>query len=251
MQISYGAGKIREHFNKGDEVLTLHALWEFCKANPYPDQKVAYLHSKGSFHDHPENARLRQFVTRGALSEECTNLPDQCNICSSRMSPHPHPHSTGNMWLARCDYVAKLMDPAVDFEKHPSYPVNFKGDWACRGQGRFFAEHWPYSHPTVKPCDLYKYEDFIWGHKYVPDPYTFELDLQIAPKRFPGGLQRGVYTRIGHCPIANIGDRIWNYEALYRERPDESWWGWEFYNQTFEESKNFQFDWSYLADVPK
>lgn len=32
-------------------------------------------------------------------------------ICSSRMSPLPHPHTSGNMWLAKCDYISQLIDP--------------------------------------------------------------------------------------------------------------------------------------------
>jgi hypothetical protein len=100
---------IRDHLEQGDEGETLHALWKYCKEHDNRQRKVVYLHSKGSFHPKPQNDKLRRFLTEGALSPECANLPDTCDVCSSRMSPLPHPHTPGNMWLARCDYVAKLV----------------------------------------------------------------------------------------------------------------------------------------------
>lgn len=88
------------HHNQGSEFLTLHSLWEYCKRHKHSATKVIYLHSKGSYHPHKQNDLLRDFLTKGALSEECANLPESCNVCSSRMSPLPHPHTAGNMWLA-------------------------------------------------------------------------------------------------------------------------------------------------------
>jgi hypothetical protein len=101
---------IREHIAEGgDEGITLNAIWNYCRSNNNHETKVIYLHSKGSFHPSEKNDKLRRFITEGALSEECANLPDTCDVCSSRMSPLPHSHTSGNMWLARCDYVAKLV----------------------------------------------------------------------------------------------------------------------------------------------
>ncbi len=110
------------HDEDGDEAQTLALLWQYCKDHPNPadeSAKVVYLHSKGSFHPMVKNDRLRRFLTRGALSQECANLPssDPCNVCSSRMSPLPHPHTSGNMWLAKCDYVQKLINPMMFEEK--------------------------------------------------------------------------------------------------------------------------------------
>jgi hypothetical protein len=83
------------HRQEGDETDTLHELWTYCTIQP--KSKVVYLHSKGSFHSKPENELLRSFLTTGALSRECLELPKSCNICSSRMSPIPHPHTPGNL----------------------------------------------------------------------------------------------------------------------------------------------------------
>ena len=84
---------IGQHYEEGDEYLTLHALWKYCKTTQQQQHtnnknaKVVYLHSKGSFHPNANNDRLRDFLTHGALSSQCANLPDTCNVCSSRMSP--------------------------------------------------------------------------------------------------------------------------------------------------------------------
>jgi hypothetical protein len=76
-------------YESGGEQLTLRALWDYCGNNT--SSKVVYLHSKGSFHPSRPNDKLRKYLTRGALSEECLNLPDTCDVCASRMSPLPHP----------------------------------------------------------------------------------------------------------------------------------------------------------------
>ena len=94
---------ILQHDDEGDESQTLGLLCQHCVENP--SDTVVYLHSKGSFHAKEENNRLRR------LSEECAHVPDQCNICSSRFSPLPYPHTSGNMWVAKCVYVRKLINP--------------------------------------------------------------------------------------------------------------------------------------------
>ena len=68
---------------EGDETQTLGLLWDYCVG--HPDEKVIYMHSKGSFNSNPKNDVLQRFVTRGAASEECANLPDSCNLCASRV----------------------------------------------------------------------------------------------------------------------------------------------------------------------
>jgi len=217
---------IREHIAEGgDEGITLHALWNYCRSNNNHETKVIYLHSKGSFHPSEENDKLRRFITEGALSEECANLPDTCDVCSSRMSPLPHSHTSGNMWLARCDYVAKLVDPfALNEKKLPKQ--YYDTDERCHGYGRYFFEHWVHSHPTVSPCDLYTGEEFVWGYYRVP-PVPFEKSLQKAP--------RFIFNRYdnpnncGVAPETALGRHIKDYKDLYNSSVDDSWWGWEFF----------------------
>jgi hypothetical protein len=141
------------------EFLESRVLKQYCK--DYPAAKVVYLHSKGSFNPMEVNERLRRFQTRGELLEECANLPSSCNVCSSRMSPIPHPHPSWNMWLAKCDYVQKLTNLMTLKKKTKELRYspnngNKPRNNACIGKGRFAAEHWIHSHPSVMPCDLSK-----------------------------------------------------------------------------------------------
>jgi len=215
---------IRKHFTKGQEALTLHSLWEYCKSHDDTDTKVVYLHSKGSYHDTKPNAKLRAFLTQGALSKECSNLPDICNVCSSRMSPLPHPHTPGNMWLARCDYVAKLVDPNAKEEGklHISFNID---DWQ-KGFGRYFFEHWIHSHPSVMPCDLYPGKEYTWEYKNIPDA-NFSMDLQMAPR-----FDINVYKKWGKGNEGtSVRHRMRNYVKLYNITTlDDSWWGWKSLN---------------------
>jgi len=227
-----------QNYPKGDESVTLYDLWEYCKSNNNHDTKVVYLHSKGSFHDNPENTMLRLFLTNGALSKECATLPDKCNVCSSRMSPFPHAHTSGNMWLARCDYVAQLVNPMQD----PRRRKKKKGEWFpkrkkpyCDGYGRYFVEHWIHSHPTAMPCDLYPNPEFVWGYAGIPTTTegddNFEKNLQMAPRFELHQYIPGIW-KTKCLPHTTVQERIAEYEFMYNERPDKSWWGWKTFNQT-------------------
>lgn len=219
---------ITHHYEEGQEDITLHNLWEYCKANPHHDTKVIYLHSKGSFHDTKENSQLRDFVTEGALSEECASLPDQCHVYSSRMSPLPHPLTSGNMWLARCDYVARLNDPFAEVQ----YEQIKSEDIPCNGWGRYYFEHWIHSHPSVKPCDLYVGKEYVWNYGPLPSS-GYEKHLEMAPR-----FEKFQDYAIGEENCSNqtqnasnaLHHRLWEYNQLYKQRPDQSWWGWKFYD---------------------
>lgn len=222
---------IGEHHAEGDEYLTLHALWKYCQSNNlHDDAKVVYLHSKGSFHPSQANNKLRSFLTHGALSSECANLPDSCNVCSSRMSPLPHPHTSGNMWLARCDYISKLIDPKAISEG--KLPKSMADGNPCKGRGRFFGEHWVHSHPLVKPCDLYTGKEFVWDYGKVP-PSPFEMKLQMAPRfNFQQYVLRHWCLNAHPATMTMEGflNVRWdNYELLYNITTlPEEWWGWDF-----------------------
>jgi hypothetical protein len=222
---------ISVHRNQSSEFLTLHALWEYCQSNNNPSTKVIYLHSKGSFDPRPENELLRNFLTRGALSEECANLPDSCNVCSSRMSPLPHPHTSGNMWLARCDYISQLFNPFMRNDH-----ILFNMNNYCKGWGRYLAEHWVHSHPMVKPCDLYPGKEFTWSYHKVPKGAQLEQrELKLAP-RFQ--LEDYIMRKacLNESRIENfVSERMANYELLYNiTEVDVDWWGWEFVLRSFQ-----------------
>jgi len=84
-----------------------------------PAAAVAYLHDKGSTHDRGvKNPRLRAALLRGLASQACADAivggRAACDVCSLRFSLHPHQHTPGNMWLARCDYVERRAETSLD-----------------------------------------------------------------------------------------------------------------------------------------
>ena len=223
--------KVVKHLSEGDEGETLHAMWQYCLDNPHHDTKVVYLHSKGSFHDSDKNTHLRRFITKSALSQECADLPDQCDVCSSRMSPLPHPHVSGNMWLARCDYIAKLVNPLFKREgKYEKYAWNNSD----KGYGRFFYEHWIHMHPTVRPCDVYPDAAFTYGYDNIPEG-EFERNVQMAPR-----FDFYTFTPRKFAPEAKepyLETMLSEFALFYNRRPDKSsWWGWNFFSDHDDES---------------
>ncbi|KAG7352387.1 hypothetical protein IV203_008435 [Nitzschia inconspicua] len=217
------------HHPNGTEVLTLHSLWEFCQENY--DKTVLYLHSKGSYHPRHENDPLRRFLTFGAVhgtSKQGNKIPDFCDVVSARFSPYPHPHTSGNMWLGRCDYLSKLFNPlefAAKMEEVPRAPgLKRRFEYYLVGRKRFSAEHWVYSHPSVRPCDTYR-GNFSCGYDNLPEQLV-EKDfdsIEEAP-RFPFKFYRPSDEL---KPWTGIVHRWEEYKVLYNETPTESWWGWK------------------------
>ena len=230
------------------ELVTLRHLWDYCRDPRHRHRKVAYLHRKGSFHDTPENRNLRRFITAGTLSEACSSsmpMPSEdggdedededgggttfCNVCASRFSPLPHPHTSGNMWVARCSYVWELIDPggfgdamdALDYAERPSLTD------PCDGKGRYAAEHRILSHPTARPCDLYKSGTFTWNHERIPAVDRFRKETVLAA--FPRfGLEAYLKPKI--CPLrSTLEFRIYEYRELYDRDPPPDWWGYVFF----------------------
>jgi hypothetical protein len=212
------------HHQEGSEVRSLQHLWEFCRLHNNPDQLVTYLHAKGSFHPSEYNDHMRRYITVGALSKECTSLPDQCNVCSSRMSPLPHPHTSGNMWTAKCDYIAKLYKPEQFEQQMDSLPRHPPVHPSAIGQGRFASEHWVYSHPDVLPCDVDGSSSYTWNYYDVPQHFTPEL--RPAPRfRFRRYLSPDMPNQHGQRE-----ERINEYKHLYNiDTPPQTWYGWRLF----------------------
>jgi hypothetical protein len=198
------------------------------------------MHSKGSFHPSEENDILRKFLTRGVLSEECENMPSTCNVCSSRMSPLPHPHTSGNMWVAKCEYIKKLIRPNDFKQKMYDYGIFMGiGDCmmnstsACNGCGRYAAEHWVHSHPSVNPCDL-STSNFTWNYDGLPRNETEIMTLMPAPrfelktyKKDPHPCGEREDTQAG----VTLERRLSEYKFLYQDADVPStWWGWSIWN---------------------
>jgi hypothetical protein len=216
-----------QHHQQATEMVTLRSLWEYCRQDENANASVAYLHSKGSYHPSPLNDRLRKFNSLGALSDDCSKMPDTCNVCSSRFSPFPHPHTPGNMWQAKCSYVQHLVDPAVfandmDLVKRRTIG-NIAVHPSCLGAGRFAAEHWIHSHPYVQPCDLYTNPRYGWGYEKLEEFQGMQnFELALGPR-----FERSDW-RVG-CPYSDLQHRLNEYQLLYDMVPGDDWWGWEFW----------------------
>jgi hypothetical protein len=230
-----------KHHDEASELVTLHSLWEYCKANPF--DKVGYLHSKGSFTPSSANTMLRRFLTKGVLSEECEHMPSSCNVCSSRFSPVPHAHTSGNMWLTRCSYVSQLLDPYEFVGNVESFMTGGYESLACDGRNRYAAERWIHSHPTVAPCDLCPYSNFTWGYGNIPDIETMPIELAAAPR-----FNLSTYVQWPICPGRGISkeQRLEEYEMLYHEVPNSSWWGWKLFEKQLS-LPYYDLDWSLLV----
>lgn len=230
---------LEHHFQEGEHA-TLHSVWEYCHRNP--ESLVVYIHfQKASESSSIINDEVRKMATHAALSDECANISSTCNTCSNRFSPSPYPHSPGNMWLARCEYVKKLTDPETHEEKlgsmkRSSVPREMKL-W-CAGYGKYSASHWIHSHPSEKPCDLNNNSRYTWGDIHgVTDDYqtnSTEWELQPAP-RFNMRVLYGtmaIDTQPNYCNGwgNNMNERIQEYYQTYNiSVPSSEWWGWPYF----------------------
>ena len=107
------------HKSTGNEILTLSKLHDYCIK--HPDRNVAYIHNEPSVRNEILSKSMRRMGTKSVFSDECFMLKTprtrsndekcQCNVCSSRFSPLPHYHTSGNMWVSSCEYVSKLVKP--------------------------------------------------------------------------------------------------------------------------------------------
>ena len=70
---------------------------------------------------------------------------------------------------------------------------------------------------------------FVWDYNGVPKDGAFEIELAQAPR-----FDLLKYVKWRKC--ANRGVRIEHrldeYWGLYQEKPDESWWGWNYLKTT-------------------
>jgi len=222
-----------QHCEKASEELSIDALWNYCRR--YPDRKVAYMHSKGSYHYHQENEDLRKILTRALLSNKCLNLPGECNVCSAHFSPMPHMHTPGNMWLGRCSYISRLMEPRrFQFkmneliERYSLY--KYTDSSAFIGAGRFAMEHWVHSHPDVRPCDVFNVIGSLQGYHNLDNFETWKLDQSLAPRHpiefYAHNIQDfNFYTSWSF----DLNARVAEWDFLYGILPSQNSWIWPYY----------------------
>jgi hypothetical protein len=107
------------HHTSGFEDLTLEHLHGYCRA--HPSERVVYLHNKGSFHSLAFlTDKWRYVLTLASTAKECIEPPDdKCNVCGLMWYTVFAVMVPGNMFTAKCEYVAKLLSPREEFpSKH-------------------------------------------------------------------------------------------------------------------------------------
>jgi hypothetical protein len=221
-----------EHHTTASEHVTLHSLWDYCQS--HPQDKVVYLHSKGSLRVTRSNDRLRQLSTLGALSDECATHTDNIvsNLCSYRISPFPHPHVPGNMWLAHCSYVKNLLEPNIFQEQMNTVRQRLEVKPHVRpsfiGNGRYSAEHWIHTHPSAKPSDLYTNSEYSWGYNITKEHYEEgDFEWKLAPRY---GIDH--WPQAGRTRFSDLTHRLKEFRLLYNITPEKDWWGWNFWLDT-------------------
>lgn len=172
---------------EGDEMITLTALYNYCRVAEHEQHKVVYIHSKGTYTRNTKNDQLRTILMRAVMSTECLEeRTTNCDTCSTRFMLFPIPCYMGNMWVAKCSYVSRLIPPdkfegrkrnvIEEMKNHTKMKINkwyetnlgnsssymFPAKsffWiehkSWIGTDRYAAEHWVGSHPNIRPCEVF------------------------------------------------------------------------------------------------
>ena len=154
------------------------AEWHgYCLQNP--NDRVVYLHNKGSFSKRYNQDHVRRIVTKSALSDKCLLSSRRgANVCGAIFQFQPFLHMSANMWTTNCSYAAKLIPP-LEYEAKRrdlcrSYTVDIFNDTnfdfcpdkdhnpdglgreSKYGFGRHAMERWIVSHPEMIPAEVFQ-----------------------------------------------------------------------------------------------
>lgn len=242
--------QLLEHVDQGTEVITLGHMHTFCRE--HPTSRVVYLHNKGSFHYHEWNENWRPLLTHAAISDQLC-LRDgsdstDCNVCGLNFYTEWTPFFPGNMFMAQCSYVRKLIPPQ-QFERRMEQAIETVMQLRLQGQlltsllddrkdrfglDRYSSEHWIGSHPDLRPCDCDPTK-YMWTYllkRKKPD----ELAWAIAPraKGSPDGVSPHMKTlhtnkdlRIREYFL--LAGNLIKWFSLYNQAPPPDSWAWTWY----------------------
>jgi hypothetical protein len=248
----------------GLEDKTLRKVHAYCQhQSPYLNVTVSYLHNKGSYHSrNGANDWWRQHMTAAVTSRECyeattqtshNSSPPPCHVCGLLFQTIPSLHFPGNFWTAQCDYIRRLRPIAVfqtqlaatldDMDKLSAMGqltrnlYTSTANWTT-GRGRYGAEQWVASHPSIRPCDVsttpdLRYwqsslessaeEEFVW--RMVPRRSLQDKHWQIQPRPDGAVLKRSASNRrlTDYHLLAGLLVRWW---TLYGSLPAVDSWVW-------------------------
>ena len=225
-----------QHYDIGFENVTLQSVYDYCQK--HPDESVLYMHSKGSFHKSARNDRWRHNLMRGVTA---CRLDRGCNVCGLQVQTLPALHVPGNVWMADCEYILRLVPPrefeaATDRTFGLRVPLsrNVYGEqtWAM-GTDRYTWEHWIGTHPTVRPCDVSDVVDTsVWWQEehrplgewgLIPKHSWRHQHWKLKPPPNKTALMDRA-TRLTDWNL--LPGMIVRWTAMYQEIPPEDSWIW-------------------------
>jgi hypothetical protein len=257
----------RDYLEKGNEIDTLQALWEYCQDHPF--EIVTYIHDKGSFHPSGANRKARGVGTKGALAcrglmldhhayEYHTDAPhqttvsntqankkkteSQCSICAYRFYALPVYHGRANMWTAHCSYIRKLLPPRtyesalLDMHQETlNHIILGPTKYACIR---------PYkSSSLLLGLGRYAMERWAFNHPYVePCDSLTKREMRklkdgdksasnFTPKLTPAPQKGAKVSGIAGISTSweRLAGRLFEWDYLYQKTPPQSSWVWKYY----------------------
>ncbi len=157
----------------------LHAWARRQVAGSTPARPVLYLHTKGVSRpaDRTRTAwrRLMQRHTVAGWRDNVALLADVDLVGTDWVESTVHAHFSGNFWLARADWVARLDPPQVYRLSHPD-------DFRWGGEpwrDRMFAETWVASRPGHRVASL-----ACTNLHFRDDPAIYDFDSAVPGFRY-------------------------------------------------------------------
>jgi len=247
---------------EGNEVDTLQDMYDYCMDRPH--HVVAYIHDKGSFNFSPSNSRVRRLATKAALSSACYNISEgnntnndndiTCDVCSLNFNIKHHPHTSGNMFAAKCSYIKTLIPPKqfeikrLQMIQGMLMNTSLLQQFSCLREcifetltepdnttmektaaqpeiwidkmlslGRYAYESWVYSSPMVEPCDVLS--ESIGKFDTGGEAWQPELTkARFAPVSNTFG--------IGKLDFLQGYGKLFEYHTLYGTAPGQDSWFW-------------------------
>lgn len=247
---------------EGDEMLSLQPLYEYCVQ--HERDRVVYMHSKGTYTVSLQNNQLRTILMKAIMSNECLELPDKCDTCSTRFTFVPFLVYIGNMWVANCSYISKLIPPK-DFESSKqrviatmknndtTTPIGNNNMWyqtkldnvtsykslarlmfwidrdSWMGVGRYASEHWIGSHPDLKPCEVFGDDEnprILYGKKINLRKFK-PPNLQKIQDTMTTNASEAFWVKKSpyvYHPWYAKDGRLYEYKNLYSKVPQNGSW---------------------------
>jgi hypothetical protein len=168
------------------ELPTLAMLHGWAKRQP-PGRPVLYLHTKGV--SRPTD-RVRIAWRRAMQRYTVADWPDHVRLLTAEVDPVDlagfcwtdsithHPHFSGNVWMARCGWVAALDPPGA---YRLSRPVDFQ--WGGEPwRQRMFCETWIGSRGGARVAALGCRNVQVWKGDAI-----YDFDTTVPGFRYEGG----------------------------------------------------------------